>query len=233
MKNLIDELHSLNDEEFKVSASFSHDVMKKIKREKAGATFVKVFSALSCACVIGVGVYFAYNNGVFNRINSAMNSQSVQSINSSTDELNLKKLETQQATTQGLQPEEIDYNVTEESTASDETNYDVLSDTNNLAIEENAEIYKEDAEKKNIMFESAIPNSTQSEAKTYSRQYKEEDYLESIKQVLKDKEFKYTINDNGEIEVASQDFNAVYETIESFVDAEIEIKEETIIIKLK
>ena len=47
MKNLIDELHALNDDNFEVSASFSQDIMKQIKRDNAIKKFIKVSSALS------------------------------------------------------------------------------------------------------------------------------------------------------------------------------------------
>ena len=54
MKNLIDELHALNEEEFEVSASFSKNVMKKIKRKNNVVIFVRVASVLSCACLAGL-----------------------------------------------------------------------------------------------------------------------------------------------------------------------------------
>ena len=71
MKDLIDELHKLNREEYKVSEDFSKRVIKKIKRDNTYKVIKYVASLASAACVLGLSVFFANKSGVLDRVKDA------------------------------------------------------------------------------------------------------------------------------------------------------------------
>lgn len=67
MKNLIDELHKLDNENFEVSKDFSKNVMKRIKKEKHLNTFNYVVSLASLGIVACLAAVLFTNTDIKNR----------------------------------------------------------------------------------------------------------------------------------------------------------------------
>ena len=68
MKNLIDELHGLNDDEYKVSADFSKRVMKKIRKDKNRNKLNYVISLASVGVVACLAVVLFNNSSIESNI---------------------------------------------------------------------------------------------------------------------------------------------------------------------
>ena len=87
MKDLLDELKKLDDEEFKVSPDFSKNVMKEIKKQDRNKKIMYVTSIASVACVLGISVFLVNRSGMLSStVNQASEKQSLLSTDRVTEE---------------------------------------------------------------------------------------------------------------------------------------------------
>lgn len=207
MKNLIDELNALNEEEFEVSASFSKNVMKKIKRKNNIITFAKVASGLSCACLAGFFVFAItkYNLFVSNDAMSivSFSSGAVGDIKKENDE----SLEKETMRESSLE-ETINDGINKYDSA--EINY---APTQNATIEKSMDVEE-------------VP-------KTYSKKYDKKEYLNEISNILTEYNYNNTINEDDTITIENDDLFSIYNVLNNYVDIELEYSENKIILKLK
>ena len=243
MKNLIDELHALNDDNFEVSASFSQDIMKQIKRDNAIKKFIKVSSALSCACAVVICAFLIIKIGGKDIINNATKNTSgevnvveqVEYAKSSsidnTYEISQTTEMAEDTSVEGasLRVESINQNATMSKAKSPATgiSYDNYVDGN---VEESKEIVP--TETSNYESELLFDDLKEIENKKYSRVYNKSDYLAEISKTLSSKGIDNKIINDTEIEVNNSDINLIYNVIENFVDVAVELKDDGIIIKL-
>ena len=63
MKDLVQELNKLGEEEFRVSPDFSQNIIKQIKRDNRRKKIIYVTSIASAACVLGLAVFLVNKSG--------------------------------------------------------------------------------------------------------------------------------------------------------------------------
>jgi hypothetical protein len=126
--------------------------------------------------------------------------------------------------------------------------YDYIADTNRVNnvssatqdnMIENAKIEEPEITKEKSLLEEAMPQSASSyedsyiSTKAYSRVYSKDEYLNQIIDILNSHKISNKVVNDFEIEINGSDVNTISSYLESFIDIEIELKGENIIIKLK
>ncbi len=233
MKNLIDELHSIDKEEFSVSPSFSKNVMKNIKLNKKLVSFTRVVSMLSCACLLFMCVYFANKTGILDKVVNNF-SQKDATESSSID-----------AQTQGKVFDS--YNAIEEAPASyyDETPVEESMKLREPAVNSAAVLSspQESLKENNVNDISIAETSADSveeelEDKRYikkivvNEEFLREDYLTEIENTLKENNFECTAEEEG-IVVNSNDVETIKNLLADFEDVEVNVENGKTIITLK
>lgn len=205
MKNLLDELHKLDNDSFNISPDFSKNVMKKIKKSNRIIKLGYVASFASVACIIGISVFFVNKNGLFDKVKESQMSASGILVNEETiDEF---KEETQDKE-EVVYKQDVSFNDSKDIETSQPQ---AVNDTANI-------------ESKNVR------EAAKSEA-TYSKQLSKEKYLNEIINKLKINSYDISETDDGII-VYSNEFNEVYELLEEYIDIELSLSGDRIIIQL-
>ena len=192
MKNLLDELHELDNDEIKVPSDFSKNVMKKIKKSNRIIALGYVASIASVACVIGITVFFVNKNGLFDKVFSKGANESVtaMSLNETPNQKDIEESKTEDYTeAQGV----VTNSINEDAVAPKSVNDRVGA--------------------------------------TYSKQLNKEEYLKEINNKLIINGYDISRSDD-EIIVYSKDFNEVYELLEEYIDVELSLSGDRIIIQL-
>ena len=83
MKDLLDELKKLGDEDYKVSPNFSKNVMKEIKKQNRNKKIIYVTSIASVACVLGISILFVNRSGLLIKNSSYEVTERAESLSSS------------------------------------------------------------------------------------------------------------------------------------------------------
>jgi len=252
MKDLIDELHKLDNEEYKVSADFSKKVMRQIKKENRFKMIKYVASLASVACVVGLSFMLIKNNGLADRILKAGQSEDAMQASTYNSNLNSSDINKKENDTSFEYLEENKVrmpNDSESEKVSSDANYELstpatsiqgLNDSSNSAVEtieisvdellEDSNVnnanniigYKDDTKK-------AEENRT---VRTYSKQLSREEYLNEIIEILKKNNYDFTNNETF-IQINNAEFNTIYNLIEEYIDVEISISGDDLILKLK
>lgn len=221
MKNLLDELRKLDKYDYNVSSDFKDQVMSEIKKKNILRVTKYAISALSCACILGISVFFVSKNpefkGLISRINSKIDSginNSASSISSSTYDAEMVE---ETSSVAGLESQ-------------DSYKYDdyerefkgAINEALNVAPSANEKAY-------DIKEESLDVEEVVSKQDTFSKLMSKKDYMDEIASVLKKNNFKYTKNDDS-IVIDSINYNAIYKAIENYVDVTYTISGDKIIL---
>ena len=84
MKNLLDELHKLDEVEYSVSNDFSKKVVSKINKGNKIIVLKRVTSVAMVACLAGFAVFMTNKLGILDRINKASSNSMSLSMDSMT-----------------------------------------------------------------------------------------------------------------------------------------------------
>lgn len=221
MKNLLDELHKLDEEEFEVSKDFSKKIVAKINKDKKIVVFKRVTSIVAVACVATFAIVLTNKLGYLDRLkdlaNSSINLSSMESANSI--DTGMAVQEEKQEILQEVPQLQAEFKKNEE--------FDELNETNEVSeISESLEY--EDAVVMNSA-DIAFRNAT----KTYSKQMKLDDYINEIHQALTDNGIKNEIISNYEIKVESENINSIYDIIENYTDVLLDFSGDIVILRVK
>ena len=226
MKNLIDELHSIDKEEFSVSPSFSKNVMKNIKLNKRVVVVTRVVSMLSCACILFMCVFFANKTGLFNNVKNSLIQK-----NSSTDNANIEMSETSNIETideASVEEKSIEYNTQEDNSQYlEDSSFDrmlakgVEDETPEASLSvTNSAIKTKESEKRYI------------KTIQISEEFEKEEYINEIINTLKANGFECEIVDD-KIAINVTDTEAVQNLLRDFVDVDVIAEEGKVIVLLK
>lgn len=219
MKNLLDDLHKLNDEDFEVSKDFSKKVMSKINKDKKITILKRATSVVAVACVLGVVIMVSNKLGLKERItNTASRKENVVQSMQATDSEPEIVVQSKQAT-----GSEIDNtSIVKETVLYD--NYETEQASANI---ESNEIINEAP----VLYENA--EEGMSLRKTYSKQMNLEDYINEIHKKLDDNKIENKIISDTQIEIYNSDVNTIYDLLEIYVDINLELNDEKIILTVK
>lgn len=226
MKNLLDEIHKLNEEEFQVSKDFSEKVINQINRDKKIIVLKRVTSVAAVACVLVCVFVIGGKIGLMDRVvNSAQEALDINqmsagegiSLNSASSE---KAIESEQA----LEEASESFNVAMSSAPAlfEESTENSKSDEIGRAINEET-----------IFDDAYTATNSLGATKTYSKQLLLKDYINEIHELLNDNNIENTIINETQIEINSTDVTKLYEILEMYVDIELELKEDKIILTTK
>ncbi len=224
MKDLIDELHKLDNDNYKVSPDFSKRVMKQIKRDNRYKALKYVASLASAACVLGVSIMLVRNSDLLARILESSksadisNEQMVLSLEESTafepakesepDTINdVISTDYAKAYTEGASPTSTINSVMDSAEETNTSDYD------------------------DILDKKAVTNRSDNN-RTYSKQLSKDDYLNEIKTVLTSNNYKIS-GDNEYVQIYDADFTSIYNLLEEYIDVETSISGDDIVVKLK
>ncbi len=231
MKNLLDELHKLNDEKYEVSNDFSKKVISKINKDKKIIVLKRVTSVAAVACIAVFAVILTNKLGYLDRIKEAAegisfnsSSMSISSVENSApvrDEISVQEEKAYGTTNTEIANEEsIEY----DSYAQDEMIFDNVQEPS-MKNEEP------------IMQEESIAQNKTIEAmdisRTFSKQMNLNDYISDIHEALNNNNIENNIISETEIEIFTDDINRVYDVIENYTDAKLELSDDKIILKVE
>ena len=228
MKNLLDELHKLNDEKFEVSNDFSKKVVSRINRGKKIIVLKRVTSVAAVACIAVFTIILTNKLGYLDRIKEAAegitfnsSSMTMSSIDNSApvaDEISM-----QEEKAYGIANTEI---ATEESIEFDSYAQEemITDNVQEPSMKSSESIMPEEAVAQNKAVEATEVN------RTFSKQMNLKDYLNDIHEALNSKNIENNIISDTEIEIITDDINQVYDVIENYTDAKLELKEDKILL---
>ncbi len=228
MKNLLDELHKLDDEKFEVSNDFSKKVISKINKGNKIIVLKRVTSIAAVACVAVFAVVLTNKLGYLDRIKEA-----VEGISFNSSSMTVSSAESVSPIREAVvEQEEKAYGTTNIETANEESvEFDSYAQ-DEMIFDNVQEPSMKNAE--SIMSEEAITQNKANEAmdvsRTFSKQMNLKDYINDIHDALNDKNIENNIISETEIEIFTDDINRVYDVIENYIDAKLELKEDKILL---
>ncbi|MBR6253464.1 MAG: hypothetical protein IKR04_06490 [Clostridia bacterium] len=202
MKNLLDELHNLDEEDFEVSKDFSKRIITKINKDKKITLFSRVTSLVAVACVAALAVFVGSKFGFLDRVNSLVSNSSSQMAEERTPATGI---ETQVEDEQPMVQKQLQKN-------------DVFDEYR--AFEES------------VTEESAFSDNVVTASKTYSKQMSLDDYIRDIKQALDENSIEYEVISNTEIEVYTSDMESLYGIIDNYPDVQLELIEDRTLLRI-
>ena len=226
MKNLIDELHSLDKEEFSVSPSFSKNVMKNIKLNKRVVVFTRVVSMLSCACLLFMCVFFANKTGLFNNVKNSLLQKNTSADNASIDFAQTSNVET--INEASIEEESLEYNTqVDNSQYLEDTSYDTM-----LARGVEDEKQKQPLATTNSAFKTIESEKRYVKIIRVSEEFEKEEYINEISNVLKENGFEFEIQENR-IVLNVTETEAIQNLLIDYVDVDVIAEDGKVVVLLK
>ena len=228
MKNLLDELHKLDEVEYSVSNDFSKKVVSKINKGNKIIVLKRVTSVAMVACLAGFAVFMTNKLGILDRINKASSNSMSLSMDSMTM---MESIDVDEKTQGEIKKEEM-----------------MLEGVATEAVDELEELplenYADERTTKELPKQASEPQSVpevvnsvndslivaKSAARTYSKQMKLDDYISDIHKALNDYNIENEIIADNKIEIHTNNINQVYDVIENYTDARLELNDEKIIL---
>lgn len=206
MKNLIDELHKLDEVEYKVSEDFSKRVMKNIKKAEKTNKFSNVISIASVGLVACLAVFAFHNSDIKTNIFNTQNSNNMEMAESKLDM---------------AQYNNTDNMIIEEKEFMDKLEYSVEA-TNDAY--NRAEATPESIQKGEVASDSA-------KLENFVEKAQSGDDYQSLEKALKSANIEYEVVENGIKINATQ--NEITGILNDFEYIDIDIDGEYIILKIK
>lgn len=213
MKNLIDELHKLDEFEYTVSSDFSKRVMKNIKKDKTSNKISYVISLASVGMVACLSVFMFYNSNIKVSFDENMESEN-QTYNTGKYDLALADVTTDNA------------NIKESNTGVNGLKQELRAEADSANVNQlktgdvaHNESFKNDSNIKESVSDNSLSEGANEEA------------FESIENALKTAKYRYEKVDVGfEVRATKDEISKLLKEISNYI---IEEKEGYVLIKLK
>lgn len=239
MRYIRDDLKLLGETKYNVSLDFSKQVMHKINKEKRYNKLKTIASFGIVACIVVFSVVTVNKLGVINRIKQAVISE--QEIVSTNDDSVYEKSVNSSENVFGT-GNEVEENAqvineeTFEAPGSSETTFEENAINNSRQFTKERSVGDStDGINEAIIFDLAESKVTSSSAsKTYSKQMSKQDYLNEIFELVKKNGYKAELDsDSSKIIIQNNDFNAISKLVEIYIDSQIQISGDSIVITIE
>ncbi len=221
MNNLLDELHELDKDEYSMSPSFSNDVMKKIKKKNKIIKFSKFIAGFGCTAAVLLAVFVFYKSGRLGLVNNVASTQS--------NGIDLVTTAGEIEDAAFVSNDNFEKNRFKEDAPK---NAPMLMNYDSAVTEEAVSKESEDALLDEVTREKSVEQTYKKE-QTIISEYNKEDYLNEIKNLLTNNEYSFSINDDEQIIIHSQDVNKIKELLKEYLDIKITSADNEVIISIK
>ncbi|MBO5143734.1 MAG: hypothetical protein J6C46_12240 [Clostridia bacterium] len=230
MKNLIEELHKLDEYEYNVSENFTKNVMKNIKRDNKTIKFSSVISCASVGIVACLAVIVFSNSSVKESALNSYHAQSAESVvnvaNSIADKMDNTTSDSVNNSTNNFANNPINSPAVKEDKENVFDNF-IVDRMETITAETDKHLELKDAQG------SASVNGYMENNVVEDNSFRKEENIEKIKKIeniFKAKKIEYKIVDN-KVEVKST-IKVISELLKDIENILIEVKEGYVIVKV-